>query len=267
MKYIVNFSGGWCSFWAAWRTIDRHGPANTVLLFADVLIEHADLYSFNETAARILGVPITRISVGKSPWQLFREEGLIGNTRSPICSIRLKREPLNEWMGAHYMLHRHQSDVFLEDATVVLGFDWTEFHRVTEFQDIHPHWRVSSPMVNEPLWNKCDMQREGEKLGLKTPTLYKLGFPHNNCGGACVKAGISQFVHLYKVLPATFQEWEREELLTIEEFKRRGIEIYTVLRDRRGGTTKPLRLHDLRLRIEAGEEFDKHDWGGCGCGS
>jgi riboflavin synthase alpha subunit len=22
---------------------------------------------------------------------------------------------------------------------------------------------------------------------------------------------------------------------------------------------------DLRLRIEAGESFDRHDWGGCGC--
>jgi hypothetical protein len=36
--------------------------------------------------------------------------------------------------------------------------------------------------------------------------------------------------------------------------------------DRRGdGKKKPLPMRVLRERIEAGESFDRHDWGGCGC--
>jgi hypothetical protein len=240
-----------------------------VNLFADVMIEHKDLYEFNQRAADLLGVPITRISLEISPWHLFRKEGLIGNDRSPICSIRLKREPLNAWMASHFELDSQQGNALFEPAAVAIGFDFEEYHRLVDFQNAHPTWRVMAPMTEPPLWDKCRMISEARRLGFKTPELYVLGFPHNNCGGACVKAGISHFVHLYRVLPAKFLEWELEEQATQQEFRRRGIENwnFTILKDRRGGKTKPLSLRELRLRIDAGEEFDKYEWGGCGCGA
>lgn len=111
------------------------------------------------------------------------------------------------------------------------------------------------------------MISEVEKLGIKIPRLYSLGFPHNNCGGRCVAAGISHFVHLYEVLPEAYLEWENEEQLTQKVMRERGIENweFTILKDRRGGTKKPLSLKDLRIRIESGEKFPKYEWGGCGC--
>jgi hypothetical protein len=237
VRHVVNFSGGLCSFWAAHRVVQQHGPKDVVLLFADVLIEDEELYQFNERAAAVLGVPITRICFGLTPWQLFRKEGMIANNRFPICSIRLKREPLNEWMAQRYELDARQRNAFYEPALVVLGFDWTELHRVEEFQQEHPTWRLNAPMTEPPLWDKCRMTAEAEKLGLKIPRLYRLGFPHNNCGGRCVRAGITHFVHLLKVLPERFLEWEAEELATQEEFKARGISNwqFTILKDRRGG--------------------------------
>jgi hypothetical protein len=267
VKYISNFSGGLCSFFSSLRLVQEYGPSNVVNLFADVLIEHKDLYDFNRRSEDLLGVPITRISLEISPWQLFRKEGLIGNDRSPICSIRLKRQPLNDWMDANFELDSRQQNAFYGPATVALGFDFTEWNRVNDFQNAHPTWRVLAPMTEAPIWDKCRMIREAEKLGFKTPELYALGFPHNNCGGACVKAGISHFVHLYKVLPAKFIEWENEELHTQEEFRIRGISNwqFTILKDRRGGITRPLTLRSLRFRIEAGEKFPEDDWGGCGC--
>lgn len=266
MKYISNFSGGLCSFWAAHRIVEKYGPLDTVLLFADTLVEDSDLYRFNAHTSRILGVPITRVSLELTPWQLFRREGLIGNTRFPICSTKLKREPLNQWMATHFELDARQDNFLLEPATVVLGFDWTEHHRVTEFQAEHPTWRVIAPMTEEPIWDKCRMQKEADDLGIKIPWLYRAGFPHNNCGGRCVRAGISHWVHLLKVRRQAFLDWENEEQDAADEFRARGIEPMAMLRDRRGGTTKPLYLRDLRLRVENGEEFDRDDWGGCGCG-
>ena len=121
-------------------------------------------------------------------------------------------------------------------------------------------------MFEEPVWDKCQMEREAAALGLKIPGLYRLGFPHNNCGGRCVRAGISHFVHLYRVLPERFLEWEREEQRTRLEFIARGITPLSVLRDRRGGVTRDLWLSDLRGRVDAGEKFPRDDWGGCGCG-
>jgi hypothetical protein len=269
MKYIVNFSGGVCSFWAAHRTIWEHGKNNVIPLFADTLYESKDLYEFNAKAEEILGLEIIRITKGMTPWELFQSEGMIANPRFPICSTKLKRELLNWWMEANYEMNLHQDNLFKEHAVVVLGFDWNEAHRVSDFQAQHPAWTVEAPMLNAPIWDKCKMLKECEELGFKTPLLYQLGFPHNNCGGFCVKAGISHFIHLYRMLPDVYLQNEVLELQTQERLKSRGVSNwqFTVLKDRRGGATKPLSLKELRQRIEANDpDLPKDDWGGCGCG-
>lgn len=266
MKRLVNFSGGLCSFWSAKREIETFGKENVILLFADTLIEDSDLYDFNRRVEDSLGIQITRLSVGMTPWQLFRKEHLIANNGAPICSIRLKREPLNEWMESNYELDYCQRNFLKPHATVVLGFDWTETHRISNFQAEHPTWTVSAPMTDAPFWDKCKMLSEARLLGFKSPKLYELGFPHNNCGGACVRAGISHFVHLLKVLPLVYSVWEREELETIAYFITLGVNPLSILKDRRGGKAKMLTLKMLRERVESGEVFDKYDWGGCGCG-
>lgn len=266
MKYIVNFSGGACAFWAAHRTIERFGFKNVILLFADTLEEDDDLYTFLHQSSELLGVPITRVSIELGVWALFRREGLIGSDLYPICSTKLKREPLNEWMEQNYSMDRNQSQLWREDATVVMGFDWTEGHRVSHLQQEHPTWRISAPMTDEPIWDKCKIITESVKLGLPEQTLYKLGFPHNNCGGTCVRGGITHWVHVHKHRPKKFAQWESDELATIENFATRGIQPWSILKDRRGGETNLLTLQMLRHRIESGEKFSTMEWGGCGCG-
>lgn len=258
MKHVVNFSGGLCSFWAAKRVVEQNGPEDVVLLFADTLIEDPDLYQFNEQCAAILEIPITRVCRGITPWQLFRQQGMTANNKYPICSIYLKREVLDEW---------RRKNCLEMDSIIYVGMDWTEQHRLDVMRASHPFWRIEAPMMEEPVWDKCRMIAEAEKLGIIIPRLYRLGFPHNNCGGRCVRAGISHFVHLLKVLPEAYREWELEELFTQRILEARRIDSsFTILKDRRGGVTKPLSLRDLRLRVEAGEKFSRHDWGGCGCG-
>lgn len=257
MNHIVNFSGGLCSFFAAKRVIEKNGIQNVHLAFADTLIEDEDLYAFNRAAEDILGVKITRLSEGLEPWELFEKQGIIGNSKYPICSVYLKREPLDAF-------HRMN---FLEfDTTLYLGFDWTEEHRLNDLRREKPTWRIEAPMTEEPIWDKCRMMAEAEKLGLPKCKLYELGFPHNNCGGFCVRAGISHFVHLYRVLPERFLYHEGKEQTCMERLRARGIEPFSILKDRRGGTTKMLTMRMLRTRIEAGEKFPRDEWGGCGCG-
>lgn len=250
------------------REIERHGKENVIPIFADTLIESQDLYDFNRRVEDYLQIKIIRICVGLTPWQLFRERNYIGNDKKPLCSIYLKREPLNDWMMMNYEMVDGQQNFIKPSATISLGFDHTELHRVEAFQAQWPGWRVSSPMTQPPLWDKCRMIEETVKLGFKRSTLYELGFPHNNCGGACVKAGISHFVALYHRLPSVFFKWRDEEKETRMLFKARGNPNwdFAILKDRRNGTTKSLTLEALEQRILGGEEFDKYDWGGCGCG-
>lgn len=114
IRHIVNFSGGACSAWALRRVVDRFGTDGVVALFSDVLMEDEDLYRFNQEVSEWTGVPITRISKEMTPWDLFEKERMIGNSRSPICSIRLKREPLDEW---------HRANALEMTSTLYLGLD------------------------------------------------------------------------------------------------------------------------------------------------
>ena len=258
VSHVVNASGGVCSFWACERVVRKHGRESVVLLFADVLMEDDDLYRFLREGAEYLGVPITRISKEMTPWQLFAAQGMIGNSRAPICSVMLKREPLDEWHRAHT----------LELTTTLhIGIDWTEEHRLHDLRRRKPTWRIEAPMTEAPLWDKCRMLDELRAIGIETPRLYKWGFPHNNCGGFCVKAGHAQFALLLRARPEGADvkgsyRWHEAQ----EEMLRAQVGNFSVMTDRRGdGKKKPLTMRQFRERIEAGESFDRHDWGGCGC--
>lgn len=261
---INNFSGGLCSFWAAHRNIQKYGRENNVLLFADTLVESPDLYAFLDKSAELLGVPVTRVSVGLTPWQLFRKERMIANNRFPICSVRLKREPLDAWRESRFSTGPNSEQK--PPGILSVGFDWTESHRTESLRKENPTWTIIAPMQDEPIWDKCRMQHEAEAIGLPLSSAYRLGLPHDNCGGGCVRAGISHWAHLLSVRPEVFAEWEREERETAEYLTSVGVTPFSMLKDRRGGTSKNLYLSDLRKRVEAGEQLDKHDWGGCGCG-
>lgn len=266
MKHVVNFSGGLCSFWAAHRVVQKYGPLDTVLLFADTLVESPNLYAFNVQCSELLGVPITRVSREMTPWQLFRKERMIANDRFPICSIRLKREVLNEWMESNFEMDHKQQVLFGEHAILYLGFDWTEEHRTRQMQQEHPNWTIKAPMQEGEIWDKCKMQREAEKLGLLLSPAYKHGFSHDNCGGGCVRAGISHWVHLYHVNRPVFDKWEQDEWETAEYLRLEGVEPLSMLKTQKNKETFNLYLRDLRKQIEAGERLPKDDWGGCGCG-
>ena len=266
-KYIVSYSGGLCSFWAAKRCVEQYGRDNTILLFADTLYEDEDLYRFNADVEKHLGITITRLCYGLNPWELFAKEGLIGNNRFKVCSVRLKRQLLDDYMAAHFEMDRDQHNAFKPHGVVVMGFDWNEQHRLDEMRKAHLSWDVIAPMTDPPYWDKCRMMREAEAIGVRPARSYYQGFGHDNCGGRCVSAGISHWVHLLKTRPERYAEAEQSQDRTHAELERRGIKPLTFLKDRRGGKTSPLSLRQLRERVAAGEEFDRFDWGGCGCGA
>lgn len=251
-RAIVQMSGGMGSFGAAHRAVAEFGADNVVLLFADVNMEDPDLHRFLAECSEALGIPITRISDGRNPWEVFRDVRYIGNTRTDPCSAILKRDLLREWINGH-----------CDSATdvVMLGIDWTEAHRLDR---AIPRWLpfvVRAPLCEAPLSDKDETAKLLASLGIERPLLNRLGFPHNNCGGFCVKAGQAQFKLLHEKLPERYAWHEQQEQETMVHIGTK----HTILRDRRGGDTKPLSLRNFRLsHIEGGEPIDD-DWGGCGC--
>lgn len=252
MKAVVQMSGGVGSYGAAVKVIEEFGRENVTLLFADTLIEDEDLYRFLDEVSVELDIPITRIADGRTPWQVFRDVRFIGNTRIDPCSAVLKRDLLRKWI---------EDNCDAADTTVILGIDWTEMHRIDRAHARWAPWTVRAPLCEAPYWEKIDIADQLLAKGIELPRLYHLGFPHNNCGGFCVKAGQAQFKLLYETMPERYAEHEREEQITRVHIGTKA----TILRDRRGGTTKPLSLKQFRHRLETGEDIEDDEWGGCGC--
>lgn len=254
-QHVVMMSGGITSWAAARRVADQHGTAGMVLLFADTNAEDPDLYRFLNDAATDIGVPITRVADGRTPQQVHEDVRLVGNAKIAPCSRVLKQEPCRRWLEANTdPVH----------TTVYVGIDWSELHRVPAIEQAYLPWRAQAPLCEPPYFDKQGWMIEARRRGVMPPRLYALGFPHNNCGGACVRGGIAQWTRLLEVFPDRFAAWEAHE----ERQQRVLGTDRTILRDRSDGTTKPLPLAVLRRRVEDGntgrDELD-FDWGGCGC--
>ena len=250
--HVVMFSGGMGSYLTAKRVVSNYGASNVTLLFADTLIEDQDLYRFVEQASAKLGARLVRIAHGKDPWALFREHRFLGNTRVDICSRVLKREVCDAWLAKHYTP---------TTVTVYVGIDWSESHRFERLEERKRPWVYKAPLLAPPYLSRQAMLDTLARDELDVPRLYKMGFAHNNCGGFCVKAGQAHFAQLLKEMPERYAEHEAQEQ-SLREALNKDV---AILRDRRGGTTKPLTMRAFRERISGGGEHDKQAWGGCGC--
>jgi len=137
MKHVINFSGGIGSWAAAKRVRARIPDGELIALFADTGIEDEDLYRFLPEAAESVGAELIILREGRTPWDVFRDERFIGNSRIDPCSKILKRQMLDRWR-----------DENLDPSTDVLyvGIDWSEEHRFRRVVDRLSPWMVAAPM-------------------------------------------------------------------------------------------------------------------------
>lgn len=251
----INFcSGGIGSYITGKRVGERRGTAKLIHLFTDTKSEDADLYRFLRESVALTGGTLLTLADGRDLWELFNAQGMIANTRADICSRILKRDIARAWINGQFKPGA---------ATLYFGIDHTETRRCDAIsRNWHP-FGVTFPLCEWGPMTKCDMLKECERDGIDPPRIYDEGFPHNNCAGFCVKAGHAQFAHLLKARPEVFAYHAQKE----QEFRERTGKDVAVMRDRRGGTVKPLPMLEFQRQVESGErEVDRRDWGkGCQC--
>jgi hypothetical protein len=265
MKHVVMFSSGVGSWAAARRIADQAGTENLHLVFSDVggtiPSEHdgedVDNYRFlGEAAYDILGDSYYEnlhvLREGRTVWDVFNDTKFIGNTRISNCSRILKQEPARKWLD---------ENCDPSDTIVYVGIDWSEQHRLEAMTRNYEPWTLQAPLCNPPYLDKDDVLAMLRERGIEPPRLYGMGMAHANCGGFCVRQGQGGFLNLLEKMPDRYAYHEAREQAFREEH---GKDV-AILRDRRGGTTKPLTLKTLRERAQAGGEVDRDDIGGCGC--
>jgi 3'-phosphoadenosine 5'-phosphosulfate sulfotransferase (PAPS reductase)/FAD synthetase len=253
---VVLYSGGKGSFMAAYLAKKMYGA--TLLYFNDTKTEDYDLYRFIRETAEWLDLPLVSDSYGKDVWEVFEEKKFVGNSRVDVCSRVLKRDRSHKWIRKNYP----NSD----KTDVIVGLGMFEQHRV---EKATPHWKpynLVAPLFDSMVDEKELFQQLLLESGIKQPRLYDLGFPHNNCGGFCVKAGLAQFKMLYEKLPEVYLYHEQKQ----EELMVKCPKVRPFLKKQIKGKTHYLTLKQYREQyLEDGQlklSFDEeYDFGGCGC--
>ena len=254
MEHIVMYSGGKASWLAAHKVKEAYPEDLIQLVFTDTKTEDEDLYRFLKEGAEALDLPLVWLADGRDIWEVFKDNRFLGNNRVPVCSRVLKQEASDSWV-------RDNCDP--DSTTLYFGIDWTESHRAERIPERWQPYAVEFPLLWEPVTEKEEADILLARYGIKQPRLYDLGAPHNNCGGMCVRAGHGHFKWALSALPNRFAQWEKKE----EEMRQFLDADVAILRDRRGGESKPLTLKDFRERIESKQtaQLDFDEWGGCGC--
>lgn len=259
MKHLIQFSTGAASAEVAWRVVQEHGSPNVILMTANTGVEDDDNWRFAHEVVDWMEAQAPPrcewvvLADGRTPMEVGRDRKCVPSNRLAVCSQILKRDLLDAYRAEHFTP---------DEVVVYLGYDWTEPHRVKAAQRHWSPWTVDCPLTREPyLWKQQILDGWRER-GIEPPALYKLGFAHANCGGACVRGGQAQWALLLRVNRPRYLEWEREEQLSRDQLGKN----VAILRDRTGGGTRPLPLREFRELIERQPTlFDDTDWGACGC--
>lgn len=263
MKHLVQFSTGVGSAEVAFRMVERYGVENVALLTTDTRREDGDNWRFAHEIVDSIGpVEWVILADGRTPMQAGRDARMIPNNRVTTCSRVLKIELMRAWIEAHYSP---------DECVLSLGLDWSEEHRIDGRMikgEYHPGTRerwlpfvTEYPLTDPPLVAKAQLLDAMRSRGIEPPRLYATGAPHANCGGACVRAGQAEWERLLRWNRPRFLSWEAEE-----NESRELLGDVSILKDRRGGTTKPLSLTAFREQLERDPTlFDADDEGACAC--
>lgn len=253
--HVVNVSGGAASAVCLFRVIERYGRENVRAVFADTRWEHPDCYRFLDDVELASGVKIDRLSDGRNIWDVFFAECILTmGTGGCKASWELKRLPLLAY-----------TEAINGDVMTHIGFGPDEEDRMARIKKAMPDRRFDFPLTWQPKLWRCDIMDDLKQRGLQVPSMYAEGYPHANCGGACILAGIKQWSGVLKDNPELYRISEENEQRFQQILRDRGRDEHTILKDRRGGVVQNYSLRQLREDIESGRRPADDSWRAQSC--
>lgn len=156
--------------------VENDGKLPVVVARCIVREEHPDNDRFAADCEKWFGMEITNLINAKyngSIYEVFKNKSYISGINGAPCTYHLKKEVRWDFETA--------SDIN------VFGYCAEEQSRWDDFLDAN-NINAVSPLIDLGL-EHSDCLALVEKAGIELPTMYKLGYKHNNCIGCCKSQG------------------------------------------------------------------------------
>ena len=189
------FSTGISSFVACYLAEDIDE-----IIYTHVANQHPDSLRFLHDCEKILGRKITILQSDRyrDVDDVIEKTRCINTPYGAPCTRLLKRDVRKKWEQEHPDHHIY-----------VWGFDRNETNRAKRIEKSMSDYEHEFPLTEHNL-SKEDAHGFAERLGLKRPVMYDMGYLNNNCIG-CVKGGAGYWNKIRVDFPNVFERRARQE--------------------------------------------------------
>jgi len=192
---ICWFSCGVSSFVACYLSKDIDE-----IIYTHVADQHPDSLRFLHDCEKLLGRKIKMIQSDKyaDVNDVIEKTRYINGAYGAACTKWLKKQVRKDWEKENPGFH-----------TYVWGYDVNEKHRADAVIETLSDYDHEFPLIEQGL-TKAECHGIANKLGLKRPAMYDLGYPNNNCIG-CVKGGMGYWNKIRVDFPEVFERRAKQE--------------------------------------------------------
>lgn len=167
-------------------------------IYIDIADQHPDSLRFIHDCEQVLGKPIEmlRSSEYHSVEECIRAFGYFRMVHSGFapCTAWLKKRVRKQWECEHKGT----------DITYVWGMDVEERRRAESIVEAMREYYHVFPLIDRQL-TKQDCHAMLDRLGIKRPAMYDMGYHNNNCIG-CVRGGMGYWNKIRVDFPEVFAQ-------------------------------------------------------------
>ena len=130
---------------------------------------------------------------------VIRDRRYVNGPSGAQCTTLLKKRVRQEW----------ERDNLTPDTVYVFGYDVDEAKRAERLVSGTVEAACEFPLIEQGI-TKQDAHGICDRLGIKRPVMYDLGYPNNNCIG-CVKGGKGYWNRIREDFPDVFKRRAKQE--------------------------------------------------------
>lgn len=170
-------------------------------IYIDISDQHPDSLRFICDVEKIIKKKITILKSQEfdSVEEVIKKYKYVNSPYGVPCTGMLKKAVRKKWENEHlnYQL------------TYVWGMDMEEKKRAESIVKNFPEFEHEFPLIDRHL-SKQDAHALAERIGIRRPIMYDMGYHNNNCIG-CLKGGKGYWNKIRKDFPTVFQSRARLE--------------------------------------------------------